>query len=141
MAKPRSKPQGVAKIGPHRKRWVRTDNIEFIHYEVPDGESEHGEGAREGWGETHSVSMIARRGNSYYLTINLSEMTSEELLAIKDFFNKVFDEAQEICQRRDTLAREAYESGDDSDYRLYRSVPAVVERERKGAQHGQGEGS
>lgn len=125
----RRKPPRKSTIDPARKRWVRTDNVEFVHYAVPDGEREGGEGSLTGWGVTHVLSFFQKRGNQQRtFSVDLSEMTLQEVQAVKDMFDKVFAEAQKVCEHRDQLAREAYEDGDDSHYRLYRTVPKVVER-------------
>lgn len=111
-----------------RKRWVRTDGIEFIHYAVPEGTRKRGEGQLAGWGISHILSIIYKKGSVGTASFELTEMTLEELEAVKKLFDTVFDEAREVCELRDRLAQEAYEDGDDSHYRLYRTVPTMVER-------------
>jgi hypothetical protein len=122
-----------------RKRWVRVEGLEYVQYAVPAGERDRGEGARESWGVTHLLSIFSKRTSHKFVT-DLSEMTVAELDAVQEFLNTVFDEAREVCEHRDRLAREAFEDGDDSLARLYREVPRVVDRSRKGEQHGQGKG-
>lgn len=123
------RPPQKATIDPARKRWVRTDNLEFVHYAVPDGEREGGEGANEGWGITHILSFFSKRGSKKVnLSIDLSEMTGEELIAVKQLVDVVFEEAQEVCEHRDRIVQEAFQNGEDTHYRLYRTVPKVVER-------------
>lgn len=111
-----------------RKRWVRTDGIEYVHYAVPEGEREGGEGQLEGWGASHILSIIFKSGGGRVTSIELSEMTVKEIDAVKELMDTVFAEAREVCEHRDTKAREAYEDGNDTHYRLYRTVPKVVER-------------
>jgi hypothetical protein len=113
---------------PARKRWVRTDSVEFVHYEVPEGERPGGEGSLPGWGPTHMLTLISKRGTNRVFSMELSEMTAEELDATKEMLDKVFAEARPICEYRDKKAREAFDEGDDSHYRLYRQVPGIFER-------------
>jgi hypothetical protein len=115
-------------IDPARKRWVRTESLEFVHYAVPDGERPKGEGSVPGWGISHMLTFIYKRGKNAAPSIELTEMTVEELDAVKKMFDTVFAEAREVCAHRDRLAQEAFEDGDDSHFRLYRRVPDVVER-------------
>jgi len=119
---------------------VRTDNFEFIHYATPDGEREGGEGSVKGWGVTHILGIFTKRFGAHSMVIDLSEMTTQELDATKELLDVMFAEAHEVCEHRDQLAREAYEDGNDTHYRLYRTVPAMVDRSGSLGKHSEGSG-
>jgi len=110
------------------RRWVKTEGVDFLHYNVPNGEADYGEGQLEGWGNTHLIAFALNVDGGPITTLELTEMTKEEITEVKKFIDAVFAEAQEVCELRDRLAREAFEDGDDSHYRLYRVIPNMVER-------------
>lgn len=62
------------------------------------------------------------------LALNLSDLTEAELLALRGFLEGTFDLALPVCRLRDGNANERFTDGDDSDSRVYRQLPEVVER-------------
>jgi hypothetical protein len=61
----------------------------------------------------------------------LSEMTTEELDAFEAFIVKAVERARPICKELDARAAKAWEEGDDSYTRSYRTAPRLVERKRR----------
>lgn len=136
----RRRPPKSASINDSRRRWLTTDGHKFIHYEVPEGETEKGEGSLEGWGTTHTLTIISSLGSrEKVMSIPLSEFTHEEIVAFQKFFNEVVDRARPVTELRDKKAREAFDEGDDSFYRLYRAVPRYTERQGQSGQHDKGD--
>jgi hypothetical protein len=85
-----------------------------------------GEGADELLGPSHLLLMQPRAAEG--LEIDLSELSLEEIDALALFLSLVLAEARESCAYRDKIAEEAFQNGSDTYYRIYRSVPTVVER-------------
>lgn len=73
------------------------------------------------------ASSHARSGLKWILT----NFTHEELMALSEIFNLACDLAEPVVLERDRLAREAFENGDDSHERVYRSPPTKVVRRRQ----------
>lgn len=120
-------------VDPARKRWLRTEGVEFVQYERPAGEKEKGEGSQEEWGPTHVIAQAyLKGGNRRVFYLDLTEFTLEELEAVEQFYMAAFSDARDICELRDRLAQEAFDNGDDAYFRIYRQVPQLVERSRKG---------
>lgn len=71
------------------------------------------------------------------VSINLTSLTSEELVALRELFNTALDWAEPVVAQRDKEARIAWENGDDSHARNYRALPTVVYRKRPFGEHGE----
>jgi hypothetical protein len=99
---------------------VKVANMEVSKHHYPEDE------------ENRETVALTFRGlgmnKSFYW--NLSYLTEQELDAIQTAFISTFDAARPICRKRDKEALDAYEAGDDSDPRIYRAAPHVVDRER-----------
>lgn len=129
-----------AQMDPSRKRWLRTDGLQFVHYEIPDGEKDRGEGSVAGLGPSHVLAVVFLSNPKKPLSIDFSMMSKAEIEATREFILSLLAEAQEVCEHRDKKAQEAFEDGDDSNYRLYRTIPKVVERKGPVGQHSEGAG-
>ena len=71
------------------------------------------------------------------LAIRLADMTEEELLVLKKFFDLAFELALPVAKDRDRVAKEMSDAGDDTFVRLYRAVPELFVRQRTERQHDQ----
>lgn len=69
---------------------------------------------------------------------NLTALTEEELLKLKELFDSAFEWALPEVQRRDKEAADAFAKGDDSHARIYRQAPQLVYRKRPEQEHGEG---
>ncbi|HEY6021730.1 MAG TPA: hypothetical protein VIY48_18230 [Candidatus Paceibacterota bacterium] len=76
-----------------------------------------------------SIKMNISRGSGRPIVIDATSLTMEELLQLRKAFNLLFDLAEPIVRERDRVAQDAYDKGDDSYTRSYRSVPRFVIRE------------
>lgn len=73
-------------------------------------------------------------GNIYggkSVALYLSQMTTEELDALKQILNLAYERARVVTSERDRVAAEAAHNGDDSYIRRHRASPAVVIRPGK----------
>lgn len=70
----------------------------------------------------------ARRPTLHY---NITALTEQELQNLKTLFDMLFEKALPVVQERDRVADDAFQRGDDSYKRLYRSLSRLVVRERK----------
>lgn len=109
--------------GDTRRAWLETYSSRFTLYAgIPDVEA----------GKEYSdavVIMIEAVGTSRKFSVSLSAMTYDELCAAKEFFDMAFANAQEVTQKRDREAQEAYDEGDTSFNRIYRRIPRIFVRE------------
>lgn len=80
-------------------------------------------------------SPIARR--NYNVSWDLTGLTEDELVALKQIFDTAFEWALPVVQQRDKDAADAFERGDDSQIRVYRQVPQLVFRKRPEQEYGQ----
>jgi hypothetical protein len=113
-----------------RRAWLKTFVGQFILKISPreeDDPSEYGD----------SVWLVIPRPNSRPVMLNLTALTHEELKLTRQFFNAVFDIAEPLCMDRDKVAQDAFDQGDDSHIRLYRSVPELIVRKGTVGAHGQ----
>jgi hypothetical protein len=63
------------------------------------------------------------------MSYNLTALTHEELLAMRELFNFAFDLAEPVILLRDRIAQDAFDKGDDSFIRVYRQAPQLIIRE------------
>ena len=80
-------------------------------------------------GESGADIVVTIYGPSMKGNIKLTSLDYDGLVALKEFFDIAFANAQPIVQARDREAQEAYENGDDSYKRLDTIVPRIVVRE------------
>lgn len=78
------------------------------------------------------------RWMSRALTLNLTNLTHQEILLMRRLLNMALDLAEPVVIDRDKVAQDAKEAGDDSYARVYRAVPQIVVRESKIVAHGPG---
>ncbi|MEU4066702.1 hypothetical protein AB0F25_30690 [Streptomyces wedmorensis] len=81
-------------------------------------------------GDSVSV-LVSTRYNPTGTKLILTNMTHEELVALREIWEHAFDLAEPVVVERDRVAREAFERGDDSNERVYRAPPAKVVRRRQ----------
>ena len=121
----RNKKFGVNhQITENRYAWVR---VETGNYMILYGE-DNGSGS-------DVVIYNPRPGKIPDLAINLSNLTIEELTALKALFDKAFEWAEPVVKQRDKEAQDAWENGDDSHSRNYRPLPVVVWRKEPKREH------
>lgn len=79
-----------------------------------------------------------RPGRVPDVALNLSNLTAEELDAVEELLTTALKWARPVVERRDKEAKDAWDAGDDSYSRNYRSVPQLVFRKRPEWEHGEG---
>lgn len=85
-----------------------------------------------------NVTLFHPRERGAPVTLGLTECTEEELLAMKELFDKAFELALPTTRRRDKVAHDAFQRGDDSYARSYRQIPQLVYREGALGTHSEG---
>lgn len=70
--------------------------------------------------------------------MNLTNLTIEELDALRSIINLAFDLAEPVVKDRDKVAQDAKDAGDDSYARVYRQIPEFVVRTGKVLAYGEG---
>lgn len=116
-------------LSPNAVLWLQANRHVFELFEnetMPDEDQDNPVGHRI------AFMQAGRRGNS---SIFLSALTTAELQAIREFFNRAFDMAEPVCREMDRRAQEAQERGDGVYARSYRAVPLLVVRESKQPPH------
>ena len=135
MARPTkgNQPRRVDRKGAYvdeRVAWVNTaiGQMVYMHYpEVPE-QKEPGP----------TVKVLLPQQGARTVMLDFTHLTGEELDAVKQFFEMVFQAAEPIVRARDKVAEDAFAAGDDSFSRSYRQVPQFIVRQRKDAEHGEG---
>lgn len=112
-------------ISEDRYAWVVTDAGKFLILVGTEGES-----------GSDVVLFAPRPGKILDFAINLTNLTEPELNALEELFKTAFDWARPVVVQRDKEAENAWNDGDDSYTRSYRSLPTVVYRKRPGPEHG-----
>lgn len=82
---------------------------------------------------------LVSNGIKRTMSVSLSDMTPEELNEFQKFVNLVIDRARPVTELREIKAKEAFDEGDDSYYRLYRPLPRYVDRTGQGSEHDKGD--
>lgn len=85
-----------------------------------------------------SVMLTYPRPSGRPVTINLTALTEEELDAMQQFFDLLFQTARPVIRLRDKVAKDALAQGDDSHARVYRQAPQFVVRSREVIANAQG---
>ncbi len=85
-----------------------------------------------------TVKVLIPRYKGPTVTWDLSALTHEELMKLKEFFDLAIATAEPVARMRDKAAQDALTAGDDSFARLYRQVPQLVVRKRAQREHGEG---
>ena len=80
--------------------------------------------------------LTSNRGQR--LTFDVTSLTLAELEALKNFFGLMWELAEPIIRRRDEVAKDEQEKGNDAFVRIYRAVPQLVIRDRIVEAHKQG---
>lgn len=119
-------------IAPERIAWANVFAGTFAVSQYSEEEEGLPEGITEAdLGESVSLTLASyfeRRSVRFILT----HFTEEELNVFERITKLAIDKARPTVVKRDQIAREAMARGDDSHQRVYRSVPQLVERKRKG---------
>lgn len=132
----RKKPPVFGKYTDARVAWVDLGIYQTVIY---DGESSGTYLITEREYDYDPIKLVIRKSRSkQQILVDLTFFTEEELNTFRSIVEKACDLAKPICQKLDQLAKEAYENGDDSFTRLYRSVPELHERERKSRKQREG---
>jgi hypothetical protein len=118
------------RLAEDRRAWLKTFIGQFILRIQPKDEDD-----KESYGD--SVILVIPRPSGRPVFLNLTNLTSQELSLMKQFFDTVFDLAEPLCAERDRIAQNAFDNGDDSHIRLYRSVPDLIVREGTIGKHGE----
>jgi len=128
------------KISENRLAWLRTavgqavimfyDKKEDVEDEDPNDNVELF--ARLG----PSVRLFFPRPNSRTVVLDITSLTLDELIKMRELFSLLFDLAEPSVRLRDKVAQDAFNKGDDSYNRSFRPVGQVVVRTRPlGADH------
>lgn len=116
--------KGPERISDERKAWIRLPFHEFVLY-IYDGKDED---TKEELGS--NVRMSLRLANtSRPLSISLSGMTVQELSLLQEFLDMAIQAAMPVSAQRDKAAEDAFQSGDDSWARHYRSPAELTVRQ------------
>lgn len=86
----------------------------------------------------HTISIYHPTKTGRAISWNLTSLTEEELLKLKELFNAAFDWALPVVRQRDKEAADAFAKGDDSYARSYRQAPQLVFRKRPEREYGEG---
>lgn len=125
------------KMSKNRLAWLSTYIGQFVlmYYATPE-ETEDSEKVESEPGPTLRLMLPQQRGRS--IMFNLTALTHEELVKLKELFDIMFSIAEPIVKQRDKAARDAFDRGDDSFIRSYRQVPLMVVRPWAFTADGQG---
>lgn len=129
---PKAKGAGVGfKTQPRRSARVEsTSNLLAVYrtsyMEVSLRLGEPDEDAPEGWGENLYTTINI---NGKYVAFNLTDLTSEELHALRRIFVIATNSALAIAEARDKIAEEEEAGGNTTLTRLYRGIPNLAVRE------------
>lgn len=115
-------------VNKERFGWLKTICGEMWLYQNEDMQFRTGE-----IGDDIRLGVEDENGNTVNLT--LTRMTEDELMKFKDFMDLAFMAAAPIVRRRDQVAQEAADEGDDSYTRVYRQAPVMVVRKGTSGQH------
>lgn len=116
------------KMSENRVTWLRTilGTAVIMFYPpgvIPDDATDE---EKDQTGPT--VRLIIPQPGRRAVSLNLTALTSAEIVLMREFYNLLFDLAEPIVRERDKVAQNAYENGDDSFARIYRQVPQLVVR-------------
>jgi len=120
-------PYGNRQLSEDRYAWVRTFLGQFVI--LLDTSAEDGD---------LNVTIYHPREKRAAVALGLTELTTEELDAMQELFNKAFELARPTTRRRDEIADEAFQRGDDRYARSYREPPQLVYRQRTLDKHSEG---
>ncbi len=141
----RTSVQRANKVSENKLAWVKINTITMSFFrqdgEFLEGlpESEDIRAEYRGYTEDDGDQMVLTVETYNSLSsIPLSEMTYNELMTLKMFVSTAIDEALPVASVRDRLSQEALDDyGDDSNARIYRSVPELFVRKGKGGEYNQ----
>lgn len=108
------------RFGAHFARWVQTHRnriVQIVNKPVEGFEED---------GPEVVLFFPTRRGTHFALS--LSDLTEEELLAVRSIIIDTCDMALPIVRLRDANAQRRLDEGDDTNPRVYRPVPEQVTR-------------
>lgn len=134
MARPGRKKQtyGDGRMSENRIAWLRVIIGQFVI--MRDNGSD--EDIVKEFGPTYRLYLP--RPGARAMSFNITALTHEEFLALKEMFQYLFDISEPIILERDRIANAAFDKGDDSFARSYRQIPQLIIRERKVGKDGQG---
>lgn len=111
-----------------RWAWVRNTIGQFVVLVTPT----------ENKPEDKTIRLYHPIPNRPSVDWNLTAMTEEELLLLKELIDLAFEWALPVVQNRDKEAADAFANGDDSHARIYRQVPQLVVRKRPESEYREG---
>lgn len=123
-----------AQISENRLAWIRTNigQAVIMYYEkkedIPVEDRVRGENKIE-HGPTVRLMIPQPRGRAFFSDI--TSLTMDELVMLREFYNLLFDLAEPSILERDRIAKDAYSEGDDSYSRSYRPMAQFVIRQGK----------
>lgn len=128
------------RMSENRFAWLRVVIGQFVimHYEDDDGLQPYGEEETDSNEHGPTVRLVLPRMFGAPIKYNITALTLDELMKLREFFNLLFDLAEPTVRERDRIAHEALEAGDDSFARVYRQVPQFIVRGRSGRANGKG---
>lgn len=77
-----------------------------------------------------SVRLFLPRPNARTIIFDITSLTLDELVKLREFYNLLFDLAEPSVRLRDKVAQDAFNNGDDSYTRSYRPLGEAVVRQR-----------
>lgn len=89
----------------------------------------------EGWGADVTVTLVK---NANFIKFDPTHMTVDELQKLRDFMNLMFELVIPVAQRRDEIAEQGRQEGDDAYTRLYRQTPRLSVRQEQIRKYDQG---
>jgi len=121
--------QEHGKLSKNRWAWCRVFFGQFVIW--ADYYTDHPD-------EVKDIKIVYPIPNRAPVTWNLTACTEDELDAIEELLMTAINLARPICKERDQEAKDAFEQGDDTFSRIYRTAPQLVYREGPFREHGEG---
>lgn len=137
------RPSGNKSYAASAPRETIPDNVMgFVHTWAISARLAHITGGRDVAGltdETIVLSFMRNDNRKALMHVALTDLTTAEHSALRDFLNMALDTTEPIVKARDKAGRDAWEiDGDDSNYREHRSAPQLVVRDRALFEHATG---
>lgn len=119
------------KMSENRLAWIRTvmGQAVIMYYNSREEGVEETEEEIDHLSELGaSVRLMLPRPNARTITFDITSLTMDELVKMREFYNLLFDLAEPSVRQRDKTAQDAFDSGNDSYARSYRPIGQVVVR-------------
>lgn len=139
------------RISPNKFGWLKAvwGQLDVYIFPTLQDAVDEGEDPNSGWMQTQFEELgpvvrlhFRKNQRPYPLSIDLTQMSVDELENFRSLVNQALDLAKPVCALRDQEAKHALATGDDSISRNYRPISELVTREgaltsyRESLQHG-----